>query len=142
MHVLNAGDFVFDKINNETVQIISTSEAWGYTSYRVYNPSTDAVYKLSSDSVAAASTETASRESYVHYVALLSKIKNETAGGVLSRLPGDVIPLPHQLHVLNRALSNNNIRYILADEVGLGKTVEAGLIIKELKARGLSLSGA
>lgn len=48
-----------------------------------------------------------------------------------------MIPLPHQLHVLHRALSNNNIRYILADEVGLGKTIEAGMIIKELKARGL-----
>ena len=30
-----------------------------------------------------------------------------------------VIPLPHQLHVLNRAMESNNIRYILADEVGL-----------------------
>lgn len=26
---------------------------------------------------------------------------------------------------------------MLADEVGLGKTIEAGLIIKELKTRGL-----
>ena len=48
-----------------------------------------------------------------------------------------VIPLPHQLHVLNRVMENNHIRYILADEVGLGKTIEAGMIIKELKARGL-----
>ena len=48
-----------------------------------------------------------------------------------------MIPLPHQLHVLERALETRNIRYILADEVGLGKTIEAGMIIKELKARGL-----
>jgi SNF2 family DNA or RNA helicase len=34
-------------------------------------------------------------------------------------------------------MSSNNIRYILADEVGLGKTIEAGMIIKELKTRGL-----
>ena len=45
--------------------------------------------------------------------------------------------MPHQLHVLNRAMETNNIRYILADEVGLGKTIEAGMIIKELKTRGL-----
>ena len=38
---------------------------------------------------------------------------------------------------MNRAVSDNNVRYILADEVGLGKTIEAGLIIEELKARGL-----
>ncbi|MCD8067720.1 MAG: DEAD/DEAH box helicase [Lachnospiraceae bacterium] len=68
---------------------------------------------------------------------LLAKIKNETSGGFLSSLSSGVIPLPHQLHVLNRALETNNVRYILADEVGLGKTIEAGMIIKELKSRGL-----
>ncbi|GIW56406.1 MAG: hypothetical protein KatS3mg082_2810 [Nitrospiraceae bacterium] len=29
------------------------------------------------------------------------------------------------------------MRYLLADEVGLGKTIEAGLIMRELKLRGL-----
>ncbi len=76
-------------------------------------------------------------ENYLRYVTLLSKIKNETAGGLLSSLASGVIPLPHQLHVLNRAMENYTIRYILADEVGLGKTVEAGMVIKELKTRGL-----
>ena len=76
-------------------------------------------------------------ENYLRYVTLLSKIKNETAGGLLSSLSSGIIPLPHQLHVLNRAMETNNIRYILADEVGLGKTIEAGMIVKELKARGL-----
>ena len=34
-------------------------------------------------------------------------------------------------------MERNTIRYILADEVGLGKTIEAGMVIRELKARGL-----
>lgn len=55
----------------------------------------------------------------------------------MASLASGIIPLPHQLHVLNRAMENNNIRYILADEVGLGKTIEAGMIIRELKSRGL-----
>lgn len=38
---------------------------------------------------------------------------------------------------MNRAMETNNIRYILADEVGLGKTIEAGMIIRELKSRSL-----
>ena len=76
-------------------------------------------------------------ENYLRYVTLLSKIKNETASGLLSSLASGVTPLPHQLHVLNRAMERNTIRYILADEVGLGKTIEAGMVIRELKARGL-----
>ena len=34
-------------------------------------------------------------------------------------------------------MSSARIRYLLADEVGLGKTIEAGLITRELKLRGL-----
>ncbi|MCU0918299.1 MAG: DEAD/DEAH box helicase, partial [Planctomycetes bacterium] len=36
-----------------------------------------------------------------------------------------------------RAIANDRVRYLLADEVGLGKTIEAGLILRELKLRGL-----
>jgi SNF2 family DNA or RNA helicase len=46
--------------------------------------------------------------------------------------------LPHQLYALNRAMSQHRIRYLLADEVGLGKTIEAGLILRELKLRGMA----
>lgn len=45
---------------------------------------------------------------------------------------------PHQVGVLHRSTTNYPHRYLLADEVGLGKTIEAGLIIKELKARGVA----
>ena len=133
----NIGDYVFDKTKNERVQILDVSEVWGFVSYKVFNASTGTVYKLSADDICAEVPEENFNESYLRYVAMLSKIKNETSEGILSKLSSGIIPLPHQLHVLNRALSNNNVRYILADEVGLGKTIEAGLIIKELKTRGL-----
>jgi ERCC4-related helicase len=46
-------------------------------------------------------------------------------------------PQPHQVGVAMRALAKPQPRLILADEVGLGKTIEAGLILKELRARGV-----
>ena len=131
------GDYVFDKNNNDRVQIVDVSTVWDFVSYKVFNPVTGAVYKLSADAVEAESRQVNANEYYLRYVAMLSKIKSETSEGILSKLSSGVIPLPHQLHVLNRAVSDNNVRYILADEVGLGKTIEAGLIIEELKARGL-----
>lgn len=47
--------------------------------------------------------------------------------------------LPHQIRVAQQALQPPmSGRVILADEVGLGKTIEAGIILKELAVRGLA----
>lgn len=47
--------------------------------------------------------------------------------------------LPHQIRVAQQALqAPMHGRAILADEVGLGKTIEAGIILKELAIRGLA----
>lgn len=135
--MLNTGDFVFDTIEKANVQVLEKIEAWGYVSYRVFNPATGRLYKANEEQLSSTGSTMQYDENYLRYVTLLSKIKNETAGGFLSSLASGIIPLPHQLHVLNRAMETNNIRYILADEVGLGKTIEAGMIIRELKSRGL-----
>ncbi len=42
---------------------------------------------------------------------------------------------PHQYKPLLRFLESSDRRLLIADEVGLGKTIEAGLILKELEAR-------
>lgn len=39
--------------------------------------------------------------------------------------------VPHQIAVIRRVLTDPVLRYLLADEVGLGKTVEAGIIIRQ-----------
>ena len=135
--MLNIGDFAFDTTTGTNVQVLEKIDVWGYVSYKVFNPATGKVYKVSEEQLNIERSGILYDENYLRYVTLLSKIKNETAGGLLSSLSSGIIPLPHQLHVLNRAMETNNIRYILADEVGLGKTIEAGMIIKELKARGL-----
>jgi hypothetical protein len=50
-----------------------------------------------------------------------------------------VDPLPHQLEaVYEYFLRLPRIRFLLADDPGAGKTIMAGLLLKELKARGLS----
>ena len=50
----------------------------------------------------------------------------------MTALLSSVIDLePHQLKVVRKVLQDPIQRYLLADEVGLGKTIEAGIIIKQ-----------
>lgn len=54
----------------------------------------------------------------------------------LKQLP-DLEPYPHQLDTARKVIDQMHGRAILADEVGLGKTIEAGLVLKEYMIRGL-----
>ena len=54
------------------------------------------------------------------------------ADGLGSFLGGRVRLFPHQLHVAERASATDPVRWLLADEVGLGKTIEASLILNRL----------
>ncbi|WP_256830571.1 DEAD/DEAH box helicase [Paenibacillus sp. Pae15] len=54
----------------------------------------------------------------------------------LTHLPS-LVPMEHQIETAKKVLTEMRGRAILADEVGLGKTIEAGLILKEYMIRGL-----
>ena len=56
---------------------------------------------------------------------------------ILAVHTSDVVPLPHQITaVYESMLTRQPLRFLLADDPGAGKTIMAGLLIKELIARG------
>jgi superfamily II DNA or RNA helicase len=65
-----------------------------------------------------------------HAFAALASLGDPRLGASLERYP-------HQVATVQRVLGELGGRAILADEVGLGKTIEAGLILAELRARNL-----
>jgi len=58
------------------------------------------------------------------------------ADGLGSFLGGRIMLFPHQLHAAGKATRADPVRWLLADEVGLGKTVEACLILNHLLRTG------
>lgn len=53
------------------------------------------------------------------------------AFGISALLSSSIELEPHQIGVIRRVLTDPSQRYLLADEVGLGKTIEAGVIVRQ-----------
>jgi ATP-dependent helicase HepA len=51
--------------------------------------------------------------------------------GITGLISANIALYPHQVEVIRRVLEDPIQRYLLADEVGLGKTIEAGVILRQ-----------
>ena len=71
-------------------------------------------------------------EDFLTRLDILHLLATREADGLGSFLGGRVRLFPHQLHVAERATARIPVRWLLADEVGLGKTIEAALIMNRL----------
>lgn len=120
------------------VGVLARSELWGYAQAEVYAPTLGRVLTLPAADLLP--LDEAPPQQLPTIIAALAAARIRAAlseGALLAPLTANVIPLPHQLAALRRAVAAEHSRLLLADEVGLGKTVEAGLIMRELKLRGL-----
>jgi ATP-dependent helicase HepA len=71
-------------------------------------------------------------EDFANRIDGLRLLRLRQADGLGSFLGGRIQLFPHQLYAAERACHSDPVRWLLADEVGLGKTVEACLIMNRL----------
>ncbi len=144
---MNSSIWQYSTVHNSACKVIEEQTLWGQTVCRVWLPNQDAVVRVPRSALRPLSADLqpeieAGRIAYVAAAAKVAEVlegsTSATEGHVLlAPMESNVIPLPHQIHALSRAISGDRVRYLLADEVGLGKTIEAGLVMRELKLRGL-----
>ena len=132
-------DWRYSLDHDEPCRIVSSDTLWGEDSCLAWLPRSDSTVRLSLHRVLPLE-ECAAAITCDHLttISAAARIADSMAQDALvAPLEGSLIPLPHQIHVLARAMAGDRVRYLLADEVGLGKTIEAGMILRELKIRGM-----
>jgi superfamily II DNA or RNA helicase len=137
--VLEPGDWCYSLDHDEPCRVVGVDVVWGERTAQVWLARRDAVVRVREDRLQPLAHAVPPTLDHLCYVSAAARILDALERDALvAPLEGTVIPLPHQLYALQRAMSGDRVRYLLADEVGLGKTIEAGLILRELKVRGLA----
>lgn len=117
------------------VRVLEDRDLWGSTVSEVLVPSAGTVERVAADRLAPLSSRPWVTDELAWRAAAgraIQLIANGQHAGLRERR---FEPLPHQLAVLDRALGREPVRIALCDEVGMGKTPEALMIMTELKAR-------
>jgi len=134
---LKSGDWAYSVHYQEFCRLIDVQKVWGTTSVLAWLPSHNQVVRLDGTGLKNIQEAGKLHASRIAYIVSAARVSNSlTQDILLAPLGAELLPLPHQIRALSRAISGHRIRYLLADEVGLGKTIEAGLILRELKLRG------
>ena len=133
-----AGTWLWSLDHDQPARVVDEDSLWGERLVRAWLPRRDIVVRLSAERLVPIDGTRAPGADALVWQAAAARVLDALGRDTLvAPLEAGVIPLPHQLQALARAVSGDRIRYLLADEVGLGKTIEAGLILRELKIRGL-----
>jgi len=135
---ISANSWYYSPDHGQLCQVIEAQTLWGETTCRVWLPGRDSVVRIPASRLKSLESAGTGSPDNIAYIAAAARVADAlTQDVLLAPIESSVIPLPHQIRALSRAIANDRVRYLLADEVGLGKTIEAGLILRELKLRGL-----
>jgi len=124
--------------HGQLCQVIEAQTLWGETTCLVWLSSQNSLVRIPATRLKPLENAGVGSTADIAYITAAARVADAlTQDVLLAPIESSVIPLPHQIRALSRAIADDHVRYLLADEVGLGKTVEAGLIMRELKLRGL-----
>lgn len=121
---------------SEPVEVLARSELWGREIAEIIVPSTQHCRRVGVAELADLSSRRWLDAEVIWRAAATRAVALAADGDPLVGARGRVSLLPHQLSTLERALAMDRVRLAICDEVGLGKTITAGAIFSEMKARG------
>jgi SNF2 family DNA or RNA helicase len=124
------------KYQGKAVEILKKQKIFGKSIVQIRLLSTGQILDVPESELEL--TETLPSAFELAFKAMAARIQNEmNTKNILAPFESNVIPLPHQILALEKVMTAQHVRFLIADEVGMGKTIETGLILKELKLRGI-----
>lgn len=139
LHKFSVGQFVCQRANpNVTFPVIEIVPSGGSeTRYRVFENGAKQVYYASQLQAVEEPEQQHKLLSASELSAMLSAVQlsSPSASALYSLNSGRVRFVPYQYRPVFKLIRADRPRLLVADEVGVGKTIEAGLILKELQAR-------
>ena len=138
MTAVRRGDWAWSVEHRQVCCVVEAQELWGAALCRAWLPAAEEFVRVPADRLRPVAEAESAGQGWLTYAAAAARVAAALAqdDALLAPIESQVIPLPHQIRALSRATAGGRVRFLLADEVGLGKTVEAGLIMRELKLRG------
>ena len=115
------GDWCRHTRHTTPCRIIDRQSIWNETVFRVWLPTKDAVIRARASDLAPLASLEPTENEILHTAAAAKLLDALEDNLLLAPIQSSVVPLPHQLHALNQAMSGERIRYLLADEVGPGQ---------------------
>jgi superfamily II DNA or RNA helicase len=134
---ITRGDVVRLKARpDHTGAVIDMLEGGGETRYLVFHDGTISTYYASQIELAAPSSAKRSVDhSALHGALTALQLRHPSTSHLYSLFASRIQFVPYQFRPVLKLIQSDRPRMLIADEVGVGKTIEAGLILKELQAR-------
>lgn len=127
--IFEEATWVWNQKHQKVCRLIDDQLLWSEQIYQVWLPDQDVIVPIRADELKQLNDKYARVGPHqMCYITAVARVADAlTHHLLLAPIESSVIPLLHQIQALSRAISNNRVRYLLADEVGLGKTIEAGM---------------
>lgn len=121
---------------DHTGAVIDILEGGGETRYLVFHDGSISTYYSSQLELVAPTPTRPNVNLNVLHAALTSlQIQHPSTNHLYSLFASRIHFVPYQFRPVLKLIQSDRPRILIADEVGVGKTIEAGLILKELQAR-------